>query len=498
LKSLANFPGILGSGADLHDKIWRRLKTPRFKLFQEAFCHPDDWIVPRIERCEWNISVADEVDIPVLACLLSPERVPDKLLHDLELISSAQSSKLETTWLRCSVETITKLKLAWDSSSALLPGRHQSFVVSPPSQALIEYYPEQLPDLPPAAFGVVLNLAKVQAATRQLSPGLPAQTARQCNFDSTSAPLFDGALLILKMPPPQDDLWMALLQLWQDIDESLVNRCLKWREAAIARKPVHSPEVLEELRCRLQTLAHQIKLRKGLPDAAIEKDLSSLKVSGKSAKQGLSNLKRLVIQLLTDSLRTGGYTNLPPLYLITCKVVAQIRSIEERASAALTIFGLDHFLFSDRCQNEHVGSQVEGILRRLKIDPQVISELRIAPFPKLYLPLQSCYSAFERGLRAQDVQASQRALVKYIFGITIVRLWIDLEFQRAAIQADKPGSPVNNLADLFVANAVAEHALSAFPNELNALTILRSRCQDSRANLVELDKLRDELLSALY
>lgn len=492
LRSLKHFPGITGNGADLHDKIWRKLKAPRFKLFQEAFCHPDDWIVPRIERCEWNINPTEDFDIPVLACLISPERVPDKLLFDLALKDSAQTNTLESAWLRCSVETITKVKLAWDSATPLLPGRHQALVVCAPSQEILEYYPEQLPALSPTAIGVVLNLTRVQAATRQLSPGLPTQSARQCAFDSSHTPLLDGALLILQMPPPQDDLWLAFLQLWQDIDESLVNRSLKWREAAIARKQSHSPELVAGLQGRLNKLASEVSKQKGQRD---ELTSQVAPTSGKNAKQDLLNLKRLLIQLLTNLLRGRSITALPSIYLGTCYAEKVLRGLEERSITALTLFGSDHFLFSERCQIEHVGSQVEGILRRLKLNPQVVSELRIAPFPKFTAALQCRYSAFERALRSQNLQASQQALGKYIFALQIVRMFVDIEFQRAATSTNTLGYFGTSS---ICGNNIVDHALAAFPKDLETLANWRVIFREHRENIGVLDKLSESLISALY
>lgn len=121
----------------LRTALWRAVPACKFKRFQEAFCDPHNFIVPRFELSQDGKVVFDRTvdfkDLSVAACLVSADRIPDDLALSLGILPpEARSTKspLSRLKIKCTVDAINHLKSIWDSASSLSERDFRVLVVS--------------------------------------------------------------------------------------------------------------------------------------------------------------------------------------------------------------------------------------------------------------------------------------------------------------------------------------------------------------------------------
>jgi hypothetical protein len=84
-----NIPLFGYEGIKLVEHLWTNLPSCKFKRFQEAFCEKGDYSVPRPDLtapCVQYPSPAELSRSSLAPCLVSPARIPFKLLVDLGIV----------------------------------------------------------------------------------------------------------------------------------------------------------------------------------------------------------------------------------------------------------------------------------------------------------------------------------------------------------------------------------------------------------------------------
>lgn len=127
LPALRSHPDLLGAEVQkVRASLWSGLPDSRFKVFQEAFSEPRNFVVPleqaekdKLNRCHLS------------ACMVSIDLIPNKLLADLGIVRwpDPRVSRVEALGLKSSLSVINQLKALWESTSRLEPSNPHILVV---------------------------------------------------------------------------------------------------------------------------------------------------------------------------------------------------------------------------------------------------------------------------------------------------------------------------------------------------------------------------------
>lgn len=129
LSEIDSISGIALQGDQLQWYVWKQLPDGAFKRFQQAFCHPKDFVIPRAyvpsgSKLTWMMPGS------VQGCLARPDAISDSVVSKLRLGEIAeQQDDLDN--LRAKKQLIPRLKMLWDATTSIAPYNHRVRVVSP-------------------------------------------------------------------------------------------------------------------------------------------------------------------------------------------------------------------------------------------------------------------------------------------------------------------------------------------------------------------------------
>jgi len=133
---------------------WRRLPDGSFKRFQEAFCHPHNFVVPSMALN----SGQNFRGMSVAGCLPSADRIPDELAQKLGLVSFNGEGPWDRLKAKAQLRVLQQLKKLWDSTEQLSGGSQRLRIIQPSNNELRDRYPDDVPD--PSAIGSILYLCE--------------------------------------------------------------------------------------------------------------------------------------------------------------------------------------------------------------------------------------------------------------------------------------------------------------------------------------------------
>ena len=110
-------------GREDAEEIWSQLPTCRFKRFQELFCRSR--IVPSCMDC---MKRQDFDALPLSACLVSADRIPDEFAESVCLVAFDESDKPYDR-LKKKHDAIPQLKKLWESTVQFDPEKDRKSVV---------------------------------------------------------------------------------------------------------------------------------------------------------------------------------------------------------------------------------------------------------------------------------------------------------------------------------------------------------------------------------
>ncbi len=134
-------------GNALVEHLWRQLPNSRFKRFQETFCEPSDYAIPKpnLEApCVEYPSRETLNTCSLSGCLVSPTRIPFKLLVNLGIVPepTRKLTDLEALAIKSDPCVIQTLKAIWASSEPLARHNNRFAIIGPLREDTPRYYPE--------------------------------------------------------------------------------------------------------------------------------------------------------------------------------------------------------------------------------------------------------------------------------------------------------------------------------------------------------------------
>jgi hypothetical protein len=140
--------GFFGyEGKALVEHLWRQLPNSQFKRFQEMFCEPTDYAIPKPDLAAPCVTYPTRDDLnrcSLTGCLVSPARVPFKLLVDLGIVPepNRKLSDLEALAIKSEPAVLQSLKAIFESASSLAPHNNRFAIVNRLSEGAVRYYTE--------------------------------------------------------------------------------------------------------------------------------------------------------------------------------------------------------------------------------------------------------------------------------------------------------------------------------------------------------------------
>lgn len=162
------FFGLEGSALVNH--LWKSLPSTRFKRFQELFCEPSDYAIPKpnlVAPCVEYPSRAYLNNCSLAPCLVSPPRIPFKLLVDLGIVPepTRKLTDIEVLTIKSHPMVIQTLKAVWESAQPIAGHNHRFIVVGPLQDAARRNHPEARA-LPEGVIGTLIHTRENVAVDR--------------------------------------------------------------------------------------------------------------------------------------------------------------------------------------------------------------------------------------------------------------------------------------------------------------------------------------------
>ncbi len=157
-------------GAALVNHLWKCLPSTRFKRFQELFCEPSNYAIPKpnlVAPCVEYSSRHNLNTCSLAPCLVSPPRIPFKLLVDLGIVPepTRKLTDIEILSIKSHPMVIQTLKALWESAHPLAGHNHRFIIVRPLQDAAHRDYPEAQA-LPESVIGTLIHTRENVAVDR--------------------------------------------------------------------------------------------------------------------------------------------------------------------------------------------------------------------------------------------------------------------------------------------------------------------------------------------
>jgi hypothetical protein len=417
-------------GKALVEHLWRKLPNSRFKRFQETFCEPTDYAIPKPNLevpCVEYPSRETLNTCALTGCLVSPARIPFKLLVDLGIVPKPDTklTDLEALAIKAQPSVIQTLKAVFESTE-LLAGQNPRFtIVRSPSQATARAYPKAKA-LPESCTGALIytreNVAIDRSSVKnQRSPWVAPQlipaffanvySARRKTEHQTATYKLEtttiGSLALewneLNARARHEWRRAAPQEVKQDIRDALVRLVGRSREELrsvehhLKQQAAKSFEALEE---RLNNGSNNITTHITTVNAAVtrlEKRLSTMPyksghntVDGDQLTQAIEKGER-ALDLIRKSLFPAG-----------CRLRDEIN----RRDSFFTQRGLSE---GERTRQAHV------LLSRMDIPFAALNEVpAVRPFRAFAAAHKAVLSELRSSVLSQDAKQAQQAMVKLV------------------------------------------------------------------------------------
>ncbi len=125
--------------ATIRNELWEDLQRSRFKSFQELFCDPMNFAVPMLS----SECIPRSLNTCNLApCLVSPDRMPSKLLSDLGLVQWPEEriTQLDVLQTKGALKVVNGLKALWESTEKIDSKSGRIMIVKPHTDAVLSFY----------------------------------------------------------------------------------------------------------------------------------------------------------------------------------------------------------------------------------------------------------------------------------------------------------------------------------------------------------------------
>lgn len=415
------------SGDQIRNIIWRMVPNSTFKRFQELFCDPQNFIVPRFTVDQRGrlafVREPDWGNLSVHGCLVSVDRIPDEFAEKTKLLQftpKERRSPLLRYMRKSDIHVIDSLKLLWDSSRPVRsapysedgpPGTGKDLrvlAIRRPEATLANQYPNAAP-FPIGLHGSVLYTREdfSDRVTRK-NPILGPQKVAPLRIQHFPT-IYDAHRKTLHARRSYEQEQPALTAIRSDIQALLVELNRDWRRGA-------PDEVKEALRARVKsTLGEGIKLLEPAVDRrkrnahdllALVEDVrdSRGRTNPSVAACRMSYALRDLQERLAETYDKSGFNErdrgiLSAALTAEARILSRVRkTLAERTEA---VFGPE----SRRCPPA-------SAINSLVPDRDSLSSIQYRPFSTFAGLLRVGVAELEKGLRAGQRTKSEEAVVK--------------------------------------------------------------------------------------
>ena len=423
LRDTATHPDSTLEGDELRQRIWDAVPNSRFKRFQQAFCHPHQFIVPPFRVHKGNrVEFTGNPDFNIISlepCLVSPDRIPEKLAEDLGLTEFEESDRgdpYERLKKKAEPAAIVRLKKIWESTVPLQRGHHRILAIQQSSATVNARYPDVTGPGKELA-GTILYTREEENGREQARAATepPRQLSVQ-HFRSVYAAHRKTLHEAKEYNREIDQLGnlQAKLQLlnvqidreWKkETPEEEKDRMLSEARTLIAQ----GHKLLAACENKYKVRADD--LLAGLTELGPEKHKQRISAS-------LSKMVAVINRLQSrfeEMYPKGGYNKQDQMVLeshITRheRCMRQFRNhVEQNAPVldnGLALFG------GKPLSEPQVETQTTGVLRRMHIHPDDLNGVRLRPFSVYAGKLREKWSALGSALRARNQHGAKDAVVQ--------------------------------------------------------------------------------------
>ncbi|PIR49468.1 hypothetical protein COU79_04715 [Candidatus Peregrinibacteria bacterium CG10_big_fil_rev_8_21_14_0_10_54_7] len=423
LRDTETHPDSTLEGDELRQRIWDAVPNSRFRRFQEAFCHPHQFIAPPFKIHEGNrVEFTGNPDFNVLSlapCLVSTDRIPEKLAEDLglvELEESDRSHPYERLKKKAELQAIARLKKIWESAVPLQRRHHRILAIQQSTTTVNARYPSVAGPGEELA-GTILytreeenGREQARAATeppRQLSVQhfRSVYSAHRKTFHEAKAYNRE----IDQLGKLQEELQLLNTQIdreWKkETPEEDKDRMLAEARTLVAR----GHKLLADCENKYKVRADD--LLAGLTELGPEKHKQRISAS-------LSKMVAVINRLQSrfeEMYPKGGYNEQDQMVLGTHitrneRCMRQFRGhVQQNAPVldnGLALFG------GKPLTEPQVETQTTGVLRRMHIHPDDLNGVQLRPFTVYAHRLREKRSALGSALRARNQHGAKDAVVQ--------------------------------------------------------------------------------------
>lgn len=417
-------------GKALVEHLWRQLPNSRFKRFQEMFCEPADYAIPKPNLSAPCVEYPTREDLnrcSLTGCLVSPARVPFKLLVDLGIVREPDRklTDLEALALKSEPATIQSLKAIFESTTPLAPNNNRFAVVNPLNQNASRHYNEARA-IPEGVVGSLIytreNVAVDRATVRnQRTPWTAPQRIPA---------FFSNVYSALRKTEHQSSTYqletttMGNLALeWNELTTRAAN---EWRRNAPQEVKQEIRDALVRLvahtRKELSSVTHHLKQQAAESFQALEARLKSgsnnITTHITSANAAVTRLER---QLATVPYKSGHNT-------VDCEQLTRLIKDGEHAFGLIrnSLFAAgsrlrdeinrrDGFFKLRGLSDEQRSAQATVILSRMKIPAGALNHVApVRPLRAFEMAHRGVYAQLQSAVMTQNAQQAREAMVKLV------------------------------------------------------------------------------------
>ncbi|MDZ4787072.1 MAG: hypothetical protein SGJ02_13445 [bacterium] len=456
-------------GDNLRQHIWTSLRscgyeTSEFMRFQEIFCHPQDYIVPKFQIKPKGIVEFSPESIKycssVLGTLVSPDRISLTLAKKLMIYDPEQDkgnawARLES---RSKLSVLEAVKLIWDSSITMSHHIGRIRIISTPNQALLDKYPDGI-SLPRNEILGKLLISRCLTQEKKSHDGVVWQRR--------GIQLFQD---------PHNSMRGAF-----HIAEQYFGEVAKIRDIQSELKHIHSRVNLEWESSDLEQREILISLSKEAIDKAItylERKVDSNKVHAKdllvAAREfrnsrghinptpflvrvvnGINSLDKRVesTHVIGGKIHETKTRSLDQIEAAS----ANIRYYSQRVESAADLLSLNLTLFREDLSSDQRTKQAQSVLFRLALEPNILCEVDTIPYNLIAEKIRKNYDLLKTSLHQGNKEAAFEALVRMQIVVkfhtvydTFEKIKLDLAKLESELVKSIPSSPesiIKNLHD---------------------------------------------------
>jgi hypothetical protein len=447
LGDISNVPGVGIEGEKLRSLIWNALlgrDVREFKRFQEIFCRPEDYVVPRFlvagttehrskkalgqaspEHLFRFDAVVRTACVSVLGTLVSPDRISNSLCEHLGLYDpgALKGDPFARLIAKAKLPVLTTVKLIWDASLAFR-GSGRIRVIAAPSERVRGLYKSANVSVPEASIGKVL-------ISRELPGGKEGSWIRR------GVQYFSDPHGSLRRAQHIDTQYQSEVRALAGIEtnlRTLAQRIDKnWGDA--------NADLKEHLLYEAKSAIAEAVQHLGKPQDAQKRRAKELLGAAASFRDSRDRLNpSAVLTRVANAVRNLGIrvqgTQMRGRYIH--QDGAQFFEEVQRARAAIQLLGekISHFvaptlhglvLFKPEFPEKKRAAQTKLALARFGINPSQYGISTRAPYALLAAKLQEQYDALEVGMLRGQREMAYKALVKMFLVVKYHAVYESLE-----------------------------------------------------------------------